>query len=99
MLKFSKLLRASATRLGSASRPTLPTVVSPAASDEPTHDDDHLGEGYPEIDDSPPALGASHQLLVGVMPGASAFDYPTFGGPKRSRLAFLGNYSEQATVL
>src|SRR3712207_2733230 len=92
-------VRASANRLGSASRPPLPTVVSPAASDEPPYDDDHLGEGYPEIDDSPPTFGAPHQLFVSVMPRASAFDYPTSCDLKRSRLAFLRNYSEQATIL
>jgi hypothetical protein len=73
--------------------------MSPAAPDEPPHDDDHLGESNPEIDDSRLPLGAPHQLLVSVMPGAGAFDYPTSCGGQRSRLAFLGDHGEKVAVL
>src|SRR5918994_2195332 len=89
------ILRASANRLWSTARPTLPTVVSPAASDEPPHDDDHFRESNPEIDDLTPALGAPYQLLMSVMLGASAFDYPTSCGGQRRRLVFLGDHGEK----
>jgi hypothetical protein len=51
-------LRASANRSRSAGRSSLPTVVGPGPSDEPTHDNDHLGEGDPKVDDLAPAFGA-----------------------------------------
>jgi hypothetical protein len=60
---------------------TLPTVASPGFSDEPAYSDDHLREGDPEIDDSIPALGTPHELLVSVSPGVRALYYPTFRGP------------------
>src|SRR5918994_375886 len=91
-------LRASADRLRSAARTALPAVVSPAPSDEPPHNDDHLREGDPEVDDSLPALSAPHQLLVSVMPGVRTFHHPTFRRLKRCRLALLRDHGEQATV-
>src|SRR5215210_3656501 len=82
-------LRGSANRLWLAARTPLPTVVNPAPSDEPTHDDDYLGEGHPEVYDSPHSLGAPHKLLMSIVPGVSAFHHPTFRCLKRSRLALL----------
>jgi hypothetical protein len=49
--------------------------------DEPTHDDDYAGEGDPEVDDPPSALGAPDQLLVGVVSGVRALHHPTFCDP------------------
>src|SRR5215216_3615744 len=50
-------LRASANRLRSAARSSLPAVATPSFSNESPYDDDHLGEGHPEVDDSIPTLG------------------------------------------
>jgi len=38
-------IRACASRLRSAARSALPAVATPGFSNEPPHDDDHLGEG------------------------------------------------------
>src|SRR5215211_3333514 len=54
------ILRACANRSWSTLGSSLPTVVDPGFSDESPHDDDHLGEGDPEVDDRPPAFGAPH---------------------------------------
>src|SRR5215211_3217837 len=62
-------LRACADRSWSAGRSALPTVANPTFPDESPNDDDHVGEGYPEIDDLSPTLRAPNQLLMGVMPG------------------------------
>jgi CubicO group peptidase (beta-lactamase class C family) len=43
--------------------------VAPGFSDEPTHDDDHLGESHPEVDDSTLSLRTPSKLFVGVVPG------------------------------
>src|SRR5918995_4846290 len=83
----TSLLRGSANRLWLAARTTLPTVANPAASDEPSYDDDYLGEGHPEVYDSPHPLGAPHQLLMSIVPGVGAFHHPTFRCLKRSRFA------------
>src|SRR5215207_2192963 len=66
------LLRASANRLRSAARSSFPAVAGPSFSDESPHDDDHLREGQPEVDDLLPALGTPYQLLVGILPGVGA---------------------------
>src|SRR5215217_5037150 len=71
-------LRACANRLWATVGSAIPTVVDPCFSDEPTHYYDHLGEGNPEVDDPPPALGAPRQILMGVVPGVGAFNHPTF---------------------
>jgi hypothetical protein len=39
-------LRGSAGRSRTSGRTIFPAVTSPALPDEPTHDDDHLGEGH-----------------------------------------------------
>src|SRR5829696_204491 len=98
--KFSEVrLRASANRLRSAARSSLPAVATPSFSNESPYDDDHLGEGHPEVDDSIPTLGTPHQLLMGVVPRVRALHYPTFRRLKRRWLTFLGDCGEQATVL
>src|SRR3712207_3782161 len=92
-------IRASANKLRSAARPTLPAIAGPAPSDEPTYDDDYLRKGYPEVDYPPPHLGAPHKLLVGVVPGARPLHHPPFCGLQGSWLTPLGDHSVQATVL
>src|SRR5215217_9052522 len=56
--------RGRANRSWSTRRAAFPTITSPSFSDQPTHDDDHVGEGYPEVYNPPFPLGAPHQLLV-----------------------------------
>src|SRR5829696_2167969 len=78
--KFSEVrLRASANRLRSAARSSFPAVAGPSFSDESPHDDDHLREGQPEVDDLLPALGTPYQLLVGILPGVGALHDPSSG--------------------
>src|SRR5215210_8853780 len=60
-------LRGCANRSWSARRSTLPTVASPGFSDEPPHDEDHVRESDPEVDDSPFPLGAPREFLVGIV--------------------------------
>ena len=69
-------LRGSASRLWSAARSPLPTVVSPALADEPAHGNDNPGEGKPKIYDRVGALSTPHQLLVGVLPRVRALYHP-----------------------
>jgi hypothetical protein len=65
-------LRASGiNRSWSARRSALPAVATPAFPDEAPHDDHHLRESHPKVDHPPLALGAPHQLLVGVVPGTA----------------------------
>src|ERR671916_2816720 len=71
-------LRACANRSWSTAGSPLPTEANPGFSDEPAQHDDHLGGGDPQGDDAPPAFGAPHQLLVGVVPRVGAFHHPTF---------------------
>src|SRR5215218_5018301 len=92
-------IRGSANRLWLAARTTLPTVANPAASDEPSYDDDYLREGHPEVYDSPHPLGAPHQLLMSIVPGVGAFHHPTFRCLKRSPFALIGDHGLQATGL
>ena len=49
-------LRTCAIRSRSAKRSSLSAVATPGFSDEPSHDDDHLREGHPEVDDPPLTL-------------------------------------------
>src|SRR5215210_8490961 len=93
------LLRASANRSWSAGRSASPTVAAPAFPDEPPHDDDHLGEGHPEVDDPPLTLRTPHQLLVGVVPRVRALHHPAPRGPKRCRLTLLGDLAYKPTIL
>src|SRR5215216_3479835 len=99
MSSFSGRLRACANRSWSAIRSALPTVVGPGFSDEPPHDNDHVGKGDPEVDHSPFPLGAPHQLLVGVAPRVGSFYDPPFRRPERGGLALLGDYALQTTFL
>src|SRR5215210_8631621 len=78
-LRVYGLLRASANRLRSAERSSLPAVANPSFSNESPYDDDHLREGQPEGDDSPPTLGTPHQLLVGILPGVGTLYDPSAG--------------------
>src|SRR3954447_19696142 len=89
--------RASVNRSWSSGRSTLPTVTTPACSDESPDDDHHIREGHPEIDHPSAPLRTPHKLFVGVAPGIGSFHNPTHSGSKRSRLALLGNLAEQAT--
>src|ERR687898_1079054 len=91
-------LRASASRLWSARRSSLPAVVGPAPPDEPSHGYDHPGECEPKVDDSILPLGTPHQLLVRVGPRIRAFYHPTLRCCQRSRLAFLGDHGDKATT-
>src|SRR5215217_2067314 len=61
-------LRGSADKSWLSGRTTFPAVASPALPDEPSHDDDHLREGHPEVDHPSSPLRAPHQLIVGVVP-------------------------------
>src|ERR671911_1383485 len=88
-------LRASANRLRSAARSSLPTIATPSFSNEFSYDDDHLGEGNPEVDHPSFPLRTPHQLLMGVVPRVRALHSPTFRRLKRRRLAFLGDHGEQ----
>jgi hypothetical protein len=59
-------------------RSAIPAVASPNLLDVPSHDDDHCGEGDPEVEDPSSALGAPDQLLVGVVSGVRALYHSTF---------------------
>jgi len=52
-----------------ARRSALPAIANPAFPDEPSCEDDYVGEGDPVVDDPPLALGTPEELLVGVVPG------------------------------
>src|SRR5215210_6013284 len=80
-------LRGSASRLRSAARSAFPSVVSPAAADEPAYGNDNPGEGKPEVDHPPHPLRAPHKLLVGIGPRARPLYHPPIRGPIRRRLA------------
>jgi hypothetical protein len=41
----------------------LPTIANSSLSNKPTHDDDHVGEGDPEVDYLPSTLRAPQQGL------------------------------------
>src|SRR5215204_4920230 len=90
--------RGRANRSWSTRRAAFPMITSPRFSDEPTHDDDHVGEGHPEVYNPPFPLGAPHQLLVGVLPGVGALHHPTVCGPKRGRLPLLGDHADQVAL-
>src|SRR5918911_3093199 len=77
----------------------LPAVATLGFLDEPSHDDDRVGEGDPEVHDSPFPLCAPHELLVGVAPRVGPFDYPPLRVSEWVRLALLGNLAYQATLL
>src|SRR5215204_2853485 len=74
--RSAERLRGCADRSWSAGRSAFPTVAYPTFPDEPAHDDDHLREGYPEIDHPPPTLCTPHKLLMGVMPGTRPLHHP-----------------------
>ena len=92
-------LEFSGERSRAASGSAFPAVATPSFSDEPSYDNDHVGESYPEVDDPPLPLGTPEELLVGVVPGINVFDDPPHSGFKRGRLAFLGDHTDQATAL
>src|SRR5215218_2955457 len=73
-------LRGCADRSWSAGRSAFPSVAHPAFSNQPPHDDHHLGERHPEIDHPPYPLHAPHQLLVCVMPRVRPLRHPTLPG-------------------
>lgn len=85
----SGYLRASANRSWPAGRATFPAVAGPGFSDELSYYYDHVREGYPEVNDRCPPLGAPCKLLVGVVPGIGTFYHPPHSGLQRGRLAFL----------
>src|SRR3954452_6792966 len=90
-------LRASVNRSWSSGRSTLPTVTTPAFSDESPDDDHHIREGHPEIDHPSAPLRTPHKLFVGVAPGIGSFHNPTHSGSKRRRLGLLGKLHQQGT--
>ena len=70
--------------------------MSPGSLDETPYDDDYLGEAHPEVDDLLTSLSAPHDLLMGVLPRASAFDHPPFGGRYGSWYALFRDFGSQA---
>src|SRR5918994_3536499 len=92
-------LRGSADRSWLSGRTTFPAVASPALPDEPPDDDDHLREGYPEVDHPSSPLRAPHQLLVGVVPRARPLHYPALRCLKRGWLSLLRDLCEQSMLL
>ena len=92
-------LRACANSSWAAIRSSLPTVVPPRFSDEPSHDDDRVGEGDPEVDHSPYPLGAPHELLVRVLPGIGSFYDPAVRRPERCRLTLLADHALKPAFL
>src|SRR3712207_4610149 len=96
---FRSLRSCANRRSWSAGRSAIPAVMDPGFSDEPTHDDDYIGESNPEVDDSSPTFGAPDQLLVGVMPGVRALHHPTFCGRQWSWLTFFADRGGQGANL
>src|SRR5215204_7376538 len=92
-------LRGSADRSWLSGRTTFPAVAAPALPDEPSYDDDHLGEGHPEVDHPSSPLRAPNQFFVGVVPRTRPLHHPPIGGPERCWLALLGDLSEQPPIL
>src|SRR3712207_3173480 len=92
-------LRASVNRSRSSGRSALPAVASPAFSDEPPDDDDHVREGHPEIDDLPTPLGTPEELFVGVAPRIRPLHDPPHPGLERGGLALLGDHADRAAAL
>ena len=92
-------LRGSADRSRTSGRTIFPAVASPALPDEPTHDDDHLGEGHPKVDHPSSPLRAPHQLLVGVVPGTRPLYHPALRCLKWGRLPLSRDLCEQSTFL
>src|SRR5215211_5441051 len=74
-------LRGCADRSRSAGRSAFPSVVHPAFSNQPPHDDHHLRERHPEIDHPPYPLRTPQQFLVRVMPRVRPLRHPTLPGP------------------
>ena len=62
LLETIASLRACADRSWPARRPGLPAIAAPRLPDQPSYDDDHLGEGYPEVDHSIPTLGTPQKM-------------------------------------
>src|SRR5215216_3234878 len=69
-------LRARTNRSWAAGGKGLPAIAGPGFSNEPSHDDDRVGKGHPEVDDSPFPLGAPHKLLMGIAPRIGSFYDP-----------------------
>src|SRR5215217_177088 len=84
-------LRARTNRSWAAGGKGLPAIAGPGFSNEPSHDDDRVGKGHPEVDDSPFPLGAPHKLLMGIATRIGSFYDPPFRGSQRSRLTLLGD--------
>jgi hypothetical protein len=74
-------LRGCADRSWSAGRSAFPSVVHPAFSNQPPHDDHHLRERHPEIDHPPYPLRTPQQFLVRLMPRVRPLRHPTLPGP------------------
>jgi hypothetical protein len=97
-LKDVEGLRASANRLRSAARPSLPAVADPSFSNESPYDDDHLREGQPEVDDFVPTLGTPHQLLVGILPGVGTLYDPSAGRLEGRWPSLLGDLCDEPAL-
>src|SRR5215217_2228218 len=76
-LRQNGVLRGCADRSWSAGRTAFPSVVHPAFSNQPPHDDHHLRERHPEIDHPPYPLRTPHQFLMRVMPRVRPLRHPT----------------------
>src|SRR5687768_6642199 len=88
-------LRETANRLRSSRGASFPAVAHPTLPNEPTHDDDHLREGHPEVNHPSPALRAPHQLLMGVLPRVGALYDPTSGRIQWRGPSLLGDLRDE----
>jgi hypothetical protein len=82
-------LRNCDNRLWSAGRSALPAVAGPAVPDLSPDDDDHLGDGRPEVDDRSSPLDTPHKLPAGFVPRVGAFYDPSFRDAEGGGLALL----------
>src|SRR5918994_2280378 len=92
-------LRACANRSWLSGGSALPTVTNPAFPDKPSHHDDHVGEGDPEVYDPTLPLGTPHKLLMGVVPRVRPLHDPAQAGCERSGRAFFGDHAHEPTLL
>src|SRR5215218_8117573 len=73
--------RVCADRSRSAGRSALPAEANPGFSDEPAHDDDHTGEGDPEVNDPSAPLSTPHKsFLWALCHRTRPLHYPTIRG-------------------
>src|SRR5918994_7173742 len=97
--KWRCRIRACANRSWLSGGSALPTVTNPAFPDKPSHHDDHVGEGDPEVYDPTLPLGTPHKLLMGVVPRVRPLHDPAQAGCERSGRAFFGDHAHEPTLL